>query len=87
MTLSAREMHRHHHPAGALSGLVEWLGLNGQRGGRDRRHALTELARMADWQLEDVGLTRQRLERELATAGLRDDREQTHPGARWNRNG
>jgi hypothetical protein len=42
---------------------------------------------MEDWQLEDVGLTRQRLERELAAAGVQDGREQPHAGHRLNRNG
>lgn len=85
MTLSTRETHPNHHAACALSGLVRWLGLNG---GHSRRHALAELAALEDWQLEDVGLTRQRLERELTAAGVHDDPElRMHSGSRWNRNG
>lgn len=88
MTLSTRETHRNRHAAGALSGLAHWLGLNGRRRiSHDRQHALGELAAMEDWQLDDVGLTRQLLERELAAAGLPDGREQPHAGHRLNRNG
>lgn len=86
MSLSTRESDRNHHAAGMLYGLAQWLKLNGWRsGGRDRRHALTELATMEDWQLDDLGLTRQRLEREMTAAGLWNGRGQPHAGPRLNR--